>query len=871
METIKIPFSGINRSVDEGISADGQCMELINARIKNGSVEPVGPPILISQLPILNVTKLYYHPIAHKNIVITADGKVYSLNQDYTMDEQLSEELSGTAEIEFVGNIACFFLESEMKYCIFTGDSYCYLGGAPKLPEIQISQSNTVKNAISSSLYPSNTNRPSIDLSQTAIGTASGYYDGIISQLNKEGYHVGPSLVRYAFRLSNGDYISHSPIIMVENSETKSFTFQFGGKTNNRQMEFTQYVSMQYSKKSWDERDSPDIHEFGVLGTNLTFSFKNLDLELWKNLIVSIDVFVAPISWYRKIPIKENGLDTAYQQYVKIPGDEVNEIIPKAYRFYRVAEFDLAGNCTYQVDDVSLDNLSVQPLLPDDQYSNNQYTSATSYVYNSRLHIANIKESFFKGYEFGYNVFTINSSSTVPTTIITQINVPQGEVIVRRNTTLPYPYITTYITYPDSRAYKMIIIYQHNSKTYRQDFELKAHHFLNLAYYQSNRNISRSDKDVRFYDKSYINLSTFKEGSDDITEKNVTIVRDNIMKVSSLNSPFSFPASQTYQTSNTEIIGMCSNTNALSQGQYGQHPLYVFTRDGIFAMEVGTGAVVYATQTPITRDVCINKRTIKGIDSAVIFASERGLMMISGSQTASISPDLEGFLPSCINSSPIIRKIANIALEDALSIATFRDYLDGAEISYNYQENEILVANSNFRYSYVYNINSKSWHKILADISAFINSYPDCYAIIKNGVYQLQNNNRSISRLLILSRPIKMGSNSHKRILQTALRGIVKRALSDLYLRGEPVMFRGENLDIFSDVGMYILGSNDAEHFTLISGKESIVDIRDLVTKMNKTKAFKFFMVALAGGVRTDVSINYMEFVASEAFGNRLR
>lgn len=50
METIKIPFTGINRSIDEGISTDGQCMELINARIKNGSVEPIGNPVLIHEL-----------------------------------------------------------------------------------------------------------------------------------------------------------------------------------------------------------------------------------------------------------------------------------------------------------------------------------------------------------------------------------------------------------------------------------------------------------------------------------------------------------------------------------------------------------------------------------------------------------------------------------------------------------------------------------------------------------------------------------------------------------------------------------------------------------------------------------------------------
>ena len=32
-------------------------------------------------------------------------------------------------------------------------------------------------------------------------------------------------------------------------------------------------------------------------------------------------------------------------------------------------------------------------------------------------------------------------------------------------------------------------------------------------------------------------------------------------------------------------------------------------------------------------------------------------------------------------------------------------------------------------------------------------------------------------------------------------------------------MFRGEGVDIFSDVGMYILASNDAEHFELVAKK----------------------------------------------------
>lgn len=69
METIKIPFTGINRSIDEGISTDGQCMELINARIKNGSMEPIGSPVLLSDLLLKSIG--YSTTQLHINILLS--------------------------------------------------------------------------------------------------------------------------------------------------------------------------------------------------------------------------------------------------------------------------------------------------------------------------------------------------------------------------------------------------------------------------------------------------------------------------------------------------------------------------------------------------------------------------------------------------------------------------------------------------------------------------------------------------------------------------------------------------------------------------------------------------------------------------------
>ena len=141
METIKIPFTGINRSIDEGISTDGQCMELINARIKNSSVEPIGKPVFIHELA--NAEKVFYHTLAKKVLVLNTDGRVEVLNEDYSHFEWLSSDLTGRVnDIAFLGNIACCITDTQILYEIFENnvDGYKYVGSIPEIPQIKISQ-----------------------------------------------------------------------------------------------------------------------------------------------------------------------------------------------------------------------------------------------------------------------------------------------------------------------------------------------------------------------------------------------------------------------------------------------------------------------------------------------------------------------------------------------------------------------------------------------------------------------------------------------------------------------------------------------------------------------------------------------------------
>jgi len=915
---VNIPILGITRNTDDGISKDGECMELINARLKDGSIEPIGNPIQLSYFD-KQYKSAYYHSMTDKYLFIrSSDGSVDVLSNDFATSYILSSDISGIERIEFIGYMVCLFKEDHIVYCIYDNGEYKYLGKQPEMPTLNITQECDYNLVVTESEYyqrgaPSTTSSeydPGLDLNKIGYG----FFDECISSLNKKGCFIDRTLIRYAFRLYDGNYIMHSPVYLVQNDGSVTVTFKYGS-TASREEDFWKTVTLkrgpydnfQYLAKYTAETKAMDYYEFGVIGFYPKFTFSNLNLEGWKNLIVSIDVFATrsimdqeldEIGLKTQASESVSGSSGKYYRYTPKDALEVGRDIAKEYQFYKIAEYDLKGNLTDRIENVSDDNLSLENTLADDEDTHVLNTSECSYVYNSRLHLGNVKSKFYEGYPSDY-LYPPGSTATnvKKASISTYLTSTNGTVIVKREfgSEFPYPNITPFLVYPDNRAYKMVICVEIITgyadvdgtsvpviSTKRREFTLIPHKYLNLSYCISytttvipGRVNSTTSTAIDFGD-----ISTWDDGTDDITEQNTFEIRPHVLKVSALNNPFYFPSKTTYTPSSHEITAICSNTAALSQGQFGQYPLYVFCEDGIYAMNVGT-EVVYASSSPVSRDVCNNPNSVKGLDSEVAFATEQGLMLISGTEVRNISTPMNGYLPSCISSSPIIPKIMKIAkLDSCASSSIFSDYCSGAKIGYNYQEREIIVSNPDYAYSYVYCFKSDTWCKISKKVNSFINTYPDILALADNtledksiitSVWNLQNSHRSIADICLITRPIKMGTNTHKRILQSALRGIVKRSLSDLYLRGEAVQFREEGVEIFSNVGMYILGSNDAEHFSLVAGKEKMVDVRDLITKMNKSKPFKYFMLTLVGGVRTDVAINYIECVVDESYNNRLR
>lgn len=917
MSVVKVPFSGIVRSVDPGLSQDGQCVELINARIKDGSVRPIGRPKVIGALTIEDeeIVSITYHPAAEKYIVIT-DESVYYMSEPVDSvfsPTLLSDDLAGSTKVDILGNVLVFINPEngvdKPLYVIWKNGAYHYLGEAPKIPTLSISCPNDDSTNInylclikvSGSKYASEQTEE-----VTVENTANYGFDGLSRQiqyeLGKRGYFGGCNLllVRLAYKLSSGDYIKHSNIMIFDARDTlltrvikpDDTTYTISG----HQVGYFYGVS--------DPIGSSKKH-IGALGVGFKprIAVEAADIASWEGFITSVDVFVHPVKNYESrlnlvpwVTYEKSFLGKGEYEALRLKSEnEIIEEITSATDFRLYASYDLDGTLLWRADDVTDEQLALNDALPDDDFTNNITTGDVSYVYNSRLHQGNLKETLFEGYKVDTENGSYNPDLTSSINVFTKISTEEGIKVVKVSSHYKSTNLPGLIAYPDTRATEIIL---HNGST-GMTIPLRKHKALNMALnlsgisratftftpasngwlyfdggYQSTGQTHYYKSEGRAFSGSSMTAPTYVQGQTDV------YARENVIKVSTLNNPLYFPAKQTYTPSSGKVLGLCANTTALSQGQFGQYPMYAFTDEGVYAMYVGMNDIAYSRIDPVSRDICTG--LIQGIDQSVIFSSERGLMMLYGSQSICISDDLDGWLASLMTTNAtLLTKIANNGtgsstyrtdLASSFSTTEFRNYIEGAQLGYNYQESEIIVTNESYNYSYVYNLRSKSWSK-LSQSFKMIGRYPLCLGYNDGWIFDLNNPRRTVNKMLIMTRPMKFSSTSHKRMLQAALRGLVHKSNSDLYFRGEPVYFRDEPVTIFHEIGMYILGSNDAEHFVLLEGKElsSETNMRDIITQMNKTKPYKYFIACICGGVRSDVAINCLDIDLDLAYENRLR
>ncbi|MDO4929622.1 MAG: hypothetical protein Q4E59_00655 [Bacteroidales bacterium] len=416
---------------------------------------------------------------------------------------------------------------------------------------------------------------------------------------------------------------------------------------------------------------------------------------------------------------------------------------------------------TIEVDDDYLQSLVSREVMTDDYRSHDKLTAEHHYVYNNRLNLSGVTRTLFEGWVPDalvckcdgsvnieltttdslnyYAVTPVISTSYQKITFV--VNENDKEFVVTKESVRPmyaivnmFPLIDSkydagyplsrgsFLYYPNTNA-KTCYTYD-GSKPYKIH-EMTAHDFLNGAY--TNNFIEMTD----LIADDFTDLST-------TTSTDLTVAEPNKIYTSVVSNPFYFPATGINSVGDGTVLGIASATKALSEGQFGEFPLYAFTSEGVWALAVSSDGT-YSSVQPVSRDVCINADSITQIDSAVLFATARGIMLISGSTVTCLSDTLDAddyFSLSALTDADAIISIFNsraaeaeqITLDD-ISMLPFTTFLAACRMIYDYKNQRIIVYNPDVRYAYVYSLKSKTWGMMRSDIQDNINSYPDALAI----------------------------------------------------------------------------------------------------------------------------------------------
>lgn len=344
--------------------------------------------------------------------------------------------------------------------------------------------------------------------------------------------------------------------------------------------------------------------------------------------------------------------------------------------------------------------------------------------------------------------------------------------------------------------------------------------------------------------------------------ENRVYTRKNVMRVSSVDNPLFFPAASTYSF-DADIVAVCSNTVAVSQGQFGQHPLYVFTTEGVWLMSVDvSGAGSYLAQMPCSREICNNAAGVSVTTRGVVFPTAKGLMLINGSEVVNISQALAGLqTPELRRTDGTIGHICGIVGREALcGCAPFIDYLAGAFTAFDYNGDLLYVCNAAHDYVYVYNNSSGVWSTADGRYSAKV-EYSDRlilgYVADREGYkrYIFDNHNANVSAVpvVMVTRGCLFGSSGFKRMDGAALRATFHAAKA----------------------GFYAFGSVDGAHWEVVGGRDftkgSPMLRRDIVASFARSRACRYFAFAFVGEVRSDARIAIIEVNAQADFERKIR
>lgn len=300
----------------------------------------------------------------------------------------------------------------------------------------------------------------------------------------------------------------------------------------------------------------------------------------------------------------------------------------------------------------------------------------------------------------------------------------------------------------------------------------------------------------------------------------------NRMQLSATDNPFIFPPDRSYRygDKDNKIIGAETAAVELQDYNFGRFPLYVFTKNGIFIMEVGSSDIAYSTQHLYRQMLCLdNKNVIKNCRGVISFLAEDGVNIILNGKIINVTKQIEG------NNNLKYSEATLYLLDDINRLVEvntpFRNATDyffrNSHVAYDNLYNEIIFINENFSIQFVLNLNNLTF-SIRTDKVGLKREYSQV----------IQANNRSILCAKENNFWTFYSTNEYDKIPNVEGRGNVLFVSTIIplhqYLRIEHMITRFELSPIILDDGqilrysikLFLLGSRDGIEWKPIAGGE---------------------------------------------------
>lgn len=895
----RIQLRGISRTPSDRMVEDGGCAESLNVHLDNtetvAMVKPTmindtaedeqGNPLFPSADPMntpwecvyLHKTDRYTRAIC----LVDNDLAVYVNGQFQTiLDLQSDEVFKG---ITSVGNTVIVATDKDNYYLLFKDHQYNYIGNRIPMPNVEFATHHYDSSEDPGPGVQSKVNLMTLPGAEGAeVGSMlawnhlvweeaakeianderndfykeaiTAFWDqvGILrNKFNKWGYFCEPVLVRYAIRLYDGTYIGHSvPILLGSSALHKNWMEAWGsyveptaGTITASAMNFRlhPYKATAYLK-SWNSSDWLDIIA-GIdvfVSTGINNPVINSDLKAFSGVSSDDIVF--------------NGQDE---------GDLTKDLILSKGNFYRIASFGVRELQRLQTGYDLLTKLEFadsavlveQPELSADYMTSHKFAGEDIFTYNKRLSMSKIRVTYPEPYAY-FCAPTDDYILADDYSFVFQFKMQRDneQYTVRSNVVSSTKIMAAmaWIAYPSPDCISVDIeVYKNDVPQLVRTLAMAQHPHLNCsyAYYGINE---------------FLHQAGDHSGDDLPDPLGDTYVVNNEFMQSLVNNPFAFAIEDRITIGGGVIMKVVPATKPLSTGQFGQFPYYAFTTDGIYAIALSnTGSFVSASQ--VSRDICIAPNSITQLDQAIAYLTDKGLMLLTGSDNVCLSEYMNGK-----------HYVAEDGVVDMLSVNTcpwknyvdlisdgssFMQFMQTARMIYDYAGRRLLCFSKEDDYAYAYYFDTKTWHKLAYETKGekfvtVINAYPKAWVevdyegqdIHQMGIYDystyLNVQDSTPVKGIIATRELDLGEPDVRKIIKA------------IRIRGD---YNTKNTGDFPypDVQYILLGSMDGHKFNVLHSL--------------RAGSWKQYRIILLANLQPTETISYIDVEYETKFANKLR